>query len=201
MTQKKIPERKDIPENHRWNLTPMFSSEEEWDLLYSEIEKKLPLYETYHGKLGESAQTLAKAIGFSLETGRSIEKLYVYAHLKSDGDKSNQKYLGMYQKAITLYTQAAELASFFTPEIQKIDDSLIKTFLEEDILAEYRFYLAKILRYKPHTHDEKIEQILAMSQDFAQGVSQVFGQLDNVDLKFGDITDETGESMEFSQPF
>ncbi|MGD9158045.1 MAG: oligoendopeptidase F [Desulfobacteraceae bacterium] len=198
MAQKTIPERKNIPEIHRWDLSPMFSSDEEWNSLYSEIEKKLPVYETYRGRLGESGPVLAEALGFILETGRSIEKLYVYTHLRNDEDKSNQQYLGMYQRAITLYTQAAELASFFTPEIQKIDDDRIKTFLEDDNLKEYGFYLEKILRYKPHTHDEKIEQILAMSQDFAQGMSQAFGQLDNVDLKFGNITDETGESIELS---
>ena len=198
MARKTIPERKAIPEKHRWDLSPLFSSSEEWDQLYSEVEKKLPEYETYRGKLGESAQTLSGAIAFSLETGRNIEKLYVYAHLKSDEDKSNQQYLGMYQRAVALYTRAAEQASFFTPEIQMIEDSRIKGFLKEDILAEYRFYLEKILRYKPHTHDEKTEQILAMSQDFAQGVSQVFSQLDNVDLKFGDIIDETGASVELS---
>lgn len=198
MIQKTIPERKDIPENHRWNLSQMFTSDEEWNLFYSEVEKKLPVYETYRGKIGESAETLAEAIKFTLETGRTIEKLYVYAHLKNDEDKSNQEHLGMYQRAIALYTQAAELASFFTPEIQKIDDERISQFFKEDVLSEYRFYLEKILRYKPHTHDEKIEQILAMSQDFAQGVSQTFGQLDNVDLKFGNIIDETGESMELS---
>ncbi len=198
MPQKTIPERKNIPENHRWDLSPMFISDEEWDSLYSEIEKKLPEYETYRGRLGESAKFLSGAIEFSLETGRDIEKLYVYAHLRSDEDKSNQKYLGMYQRAISLYTQAAELASFFTPEIQKIDDDRMKAFLDEESLREYRFYLEKILRYKPHTHDEKIEQILAMSQDFAQGASQVFSQLDNVDLKFGDITDEAGGSIELS---
>ena len=198
MPQKTIPERKNIPENHRWDLSPMFISDEDWDSLYSEIEKKLPEYETYRGRLGESAKFLSGAIEFSLETGRDIEKLYVYAHLRSDEDKSNQKYLGMYQRAISLYTQAAELASFFTPEIQKIDDDRMKAFLDEESLREYRFYLEKILRYKPHTHDEKIEQILAMSQDFAQGASQVFSQLDNVDLKFGDITDETGSSIELS---
>ena len=198
MPPKTIPERKDIPEAHRWDLSPLFDSNEEWDSLYSEVEKKLPLYDKYRGKLGDSAQTLAEAILFSLDTERSIEKLYVYAHLKSDEDKANQPHLGMYQKAITLYTRAAEQASFFTPEIQKIEDDRIKGFLEQDILKEYRFYLEKILRYKPHTHDEKIEQILAMSQDFAQSTSQVFGQLDNVDLKFGQITDETGASVELS---
>ncbi|MFC1494833.1 M3 family metallopeptidase [Thermodesulfobacteriota bacterium] len=198
MTKKSIPGRKDIPEKHRWDLTQLFNSDDEWENLYSEIENLLPGYNQFRGKLGESAQALAEAISFSLDSGRRIEKLYVYAHLKSDEDKSNQKYLGMYQKTITLYTRASELASFYTPEIQGIEDEKMKAYLKDDNLEEYGFYLKKILRYKPHTHDEKIEQILAMSQDFAQGVSQVFSQLDNVDLKFGDITDEKGESIELS---
>jgi oligoendopeptidase F len=198
MTQNAIPERKDIPEKHRWDLSPLFSSNEEWEGLYTEVEKELPAYENFRGRLGEAVKSLAGAIAFSLKTDRNIENLYTYAHLKSDEDKSNQQYLAMYQRAIALYTRASEMASFITPEIQGIDECRIRVFLKEDLLKEYRFYLEKILRYKPHTHDEKIERILAMSQDFALASSQVFGQLDNVDLKFGDIKDETGASMELS---
>ena len=198
MTSKKIPERKEISDAHKWDLSPLFTSDEEWNSLYKEVEEMIPGYGKYKGKLGESAQCLADAIGFSLRTDRNIEKLYVYAHLRSDEDKSNQKYLGMHQRAIALYTRAAETASFFTPEVQNIEDDRMKGFLEEECLKEYSFYLKKLLRYKPHTHDEKIEQILAMSQDFAQGASQAFGQLDNVDLKFGNITDDTGASVELS---
>ncbi len=178
MIQNTIPERKDIPETDRWDLTPLFSSDEAWDTMYSEVEKGLPMYENYRGRLGESAQTLADAITFSLNTDRNIEKLYTYAHLKTDEDKSNQQYLAMYQRAIALYTRASEMASFITPEIQAIDEERMSRFLKEDILKGYRFYLEKILRYKPHTHDEKTERILAMSQDFALASSQVFGQLD-----------------------
>lgn len=198
MAHKSIPERIDVSEKNKWDLTPLFKEDEDWESLYTDTEKEIHGYEKYRGKLGESPEMLAEAIGFSLDTGRKIEKLYVYAHLKSDEDKSNQKYLGMYQKSVSLYTMAAEFASFYTPEIQKIDDNKMNEFLKDGCLKEYKFYLEKILRYKPHTHNEKIEQILAMSRDFAQGVSQTFSQLDNVDLKFGDITDKAGETTELS---
>ncbi len=198
MTQKTIPERKDIPVAHRWDLSPLFCSSTDWDKVYNDIENRLLQYETYRGRLGESGKTLAEAIAFSLDTERAIERLYVYAHLKSDEDKSNQEHLAMYQRAITLYTRASEMSSFFTPEIQAIDESRMKEFLAEEILRKDRFYIEKIIRYKPHTHDEKTERILAMSQDFASATSQIFGQLDNVDLKFGHITDEKGISTELS---
>ena len=41
MAQKTIPERKNIPENHRWGLSPMLSSDEELNSLYSEKEERL----------------------------------------------------------------------------------------------------------------------------------------------------------------
>jgi oligoendopeptidase F len=198
MTRKTVPERNDIPYKHKWNLTVMFDSDESWETLYHRIEKEMDSYEKYRGRLGESVKLLSEAIEFNLTLSRDIEKLYVYSHLKSDEDKSNQHYLGIFQKAVTLYTRAAELASFYTPEIQRIEDEKMKEYMADERLKEYGFYLQKILRYKPHTHDEKIERILAMSQDSAQAASQIFGQLDNVDLMFGTITDETGSEIEIS---
>ncbi len=65
-------------------------------------------------------------------------------------------------------------------------------------LQPYLFFLEQILRMKPHTLEEKIEKILAMSAEIARAPSQIFGQLDNVDLYFGKITDEKGEESELS---
>ena len=198
MTQKKIPKRSDVPESNKWDLTPLFDSDGSWETFFAETENKMSGYQRYKGHLAESAQLLGNAIGFHMSVSRSIEKLYTYAHLKSDEDKSGQYYLGLFQRGLSLYTRAGEISSFITPEIQNIEESVIQQYLSEEVLNEYRFYLKKILRYKPHTHDEKIEQILAMSQDQAQASSQIFSQLDNVDLKFGSIADDSGTSVELS---
>jgi oligoendopeptidase F len=124
--------------------------------------------------------------------------LYTFAHLKSDEDKSNQFYLGLYERALNVHTRSSEMASFMTPEIQSIPEEIILRYLEDEALTEYKFYLEKILRYKPHTRNESEEQILAMSREVANAPSQVFGQLDNVDLKFGTITDDSGKEIELS---
>ena len=139
-----------------------------------------------------------KQLNFILGLTRRIEKLYTYAHLKSDEDKSDQFYLGLHQRALNVYTRASEMASFMTPEIQSIPDEVVNRYLADELLGEYKFYLEKILRYKPHTRNESEEQILAMSRELAGAPSQVFGQLDNVDLKFGTVTDESGNEVELS---
>jgi oligoendopeptidase F len=124
--------------------------------------------------------------------------LYTYAHLKSDQDRSNQFYLGLHERARNVFTRASEMASFMTPEIQSLPDEVVSRYLADDALGEYKFYLEKILRYKPHTRSESEEQILAMSRELAGAPSQVFGQLDNVDLKFGTVSDESGNQIELS---
>jgi len=198
MTRQTIPERKNVPDDHKWNLRPLFGSDKEWEKWVAEVESRIDLYAGYQGRLKDSINVLKEAIDFHLSLMRKIEKIYTYAHLKSDEDKSNQFYLGLYQRATSLHTRAAESASFMTPEIQGIPDDQMNFFLADDSLAEYRFYLEKILRYKPHTRNEATEHILAMSQEMANAPAQVFGQLDNVDLNFGSIEDENGEEVELS---
>ena len=198
MAKKMIPKRDEIPDDHKWDLTPLFETVEAWEKLYHRTENELESYLSFKGRLGHSITVLTEALEFHLSVSRQVEKLYTYAHLKSDEDKSNQFYLGLYQRVINLFTRASELASFITPEIQAIPDETIKEYMADKSLEQYKFYLKKILRCKPHTLTETIEEILAMGQEIAQAPAQVFGQLDNVDLKFGTLVDASGGEMELS---
>ena len=198
MTQQTIPERKDIPDDHKWDLKPLFRKDEDWEKMVAEVESRIDSYAGYKGRLMDSVGVFKEAIDFHLSLTRKIERIYTYAHLKSDEDKSNQFYLGLHQRAESLHTRALESASFMTPEIQSISDDQMNSFLADDSLNEYKFFLEKILRFKPHTRSETVEHILAMSQEMANGPTQVFGQLDNVDLNFGSIEDENGKEIELS---
>ncbi len=198
MSTKMIAERKDVPDENKWVLTPLFETDGAWDQLFSEVEKALERYGDYRGRLKDAVSLFQEAIEFHLGLTRRIERLYTYAHLKSDEDKSNQFYLGLHQRALNVYTRASEMASFMTPEIQSMPDEVVNQYLADESLGEYKFYLEKILRYKPHTRSESEEQILAMSRELAGAPSQVFGQLDNVDLKFGTVADESGNEIELS---
>ena len=198
MAGKMLPQRNETPDAHKWDLTPLFESDKRWETLFVEVERRLSSYQKYKGRLKESVAIFKEAIDFHLGLTRKIEKLYTYAHLKSDEDKSNQLYQGLHQRALNLLTRSSEMASYMTPEIQSIPNEIINQYMHDASLDELRFYLEKILRYKPHTRSEMEEQILAMSREIANGPSQVFGQLDNVDLKFGTLTDDSGNEIELS---
>jgi len=198
MAGKLIPLRNQTPREHKWDLTPLFESDKKWESMFVEVEPQLASYQKYNGRLKDSVLNLKEAIEFHLRLNRQIETLYTYAHLKSDEDKSNQLYQGFHQRALNLLTRSAEMSSFMIPEIQSIPAEIINQFMEDASISEFRFYLEKIQRYKPHTRNEMEEKILAMSREIANAPSQVFGQLDNVDLKFGILTDDSGIETELS---
>jgi oligoendopeptidase F len=198
MPTKEIPNRNDVPEQHRWDLTPLFDSDDGWQGEFAALEEQLAGYDGFRGKLAESAENLKEALDYHLAVTRRLDRLYTYAHLCSDEDKSNQRYLGFYRKAVNLHSRVSELSSFITPEIQAIDDEVMGAFLSHPVLQPVRFYLEKILRYKRHTLGPLEEQILAMSGEMGQTASQIFGQLDNVDLIFGNIIFGDGSEVELS---
>ena len=95
MTQRTIPERKDLPDDHKWDLRPLYPSDEDWEKGVAEVESRIDLYADYKGRLKDSADIFKEAVDFHLSLTREMERIYTYAHLKSDEDKSNQFYLGL----------------------------------------------------------------------------------------------------------
>lgn len=193
-----IPERHEIPETHKWDLTPMFTDNAAWEALFQETEERISGYNAFQGRLATSAAVLREAIDFDLSVNRALERLYTYAHLRNDEDKTNAACDGLFQRAVNLYARVAQASSFFTPEVQAIDEAVMEGFLADSALSEIRFFMEKILRYKPHTRSGEVEELLAMSAEPMGAPSRIFGQLDNADLKFGTLTDEKGLEHELS---
>jgi len=198
MTKKTIPERKDIPDDHKWDLTVLFNSDQDWEKWFAEVESQINSYAGFKGRLTESVNVFKEAIDFHLSLTRKIDRIFTYAQLKSDEDRSNQFYLGLHQRVVGLNTRASESSSFMIPEIQAIADDRMNSYLADESLAVYQFYLEKILRFKPHTRSESVEHVLAMSQEMAHTAIEIFGQLDNVDLNFGSLEDENRKEIELS---
>ena len=197
-TVKKIPYRDEIPDNDKWDVTPLFASMEEWGKLYVEIENSIHEYNNFEGKLHQSFSIFLQAIEFDLSISRSIDRLFTYAHLKGDEDTTNQDAQAILQKAHSLYQRVSEASSFLVPEIQSIPDPIMSNYLSNHKLMPYVFFIEKILRYKEHTLSKEIEEMLAMAHEIAIAPSEFFKKLDNADMRFGTIEDEQGNTIELS---
>ncbi len=184
---KSIPERKDVKNEDKWDLSKLFESEEAWEAGLKEFEKKIPGIAGFKGSLGDSAESLKACLDYMNDAELLDERLGYYAHLRLNEDEgmgSSQERFARYMSAATKF--AAE-SSWQTPEIQSIDSQTMQNFLSDESLSDYRIVLNKILRVKPHVLSESEERLLAMQAEPNQTASKTFSALTNVDMDFGSI--------------
>ena len=143
-----LKKRSDVNIENTWNLDDLFKNLEQWELLFSKLENSISKIEKYKGSLKESAETIFNATKCLLETSREIEKLYVYASLRSDQDISNTENTSLKDRALNLYSRFSQSASFFSPELLKIDSETIDSYLKDGLLEEYKRTLGETLRYR-----------------------------------------------------
>lgn len=189
------PPRSRIPINDTWDLAPLFKSDAAWRRALRELERRTPRFEQFRGRLGSSPKMLRACCDFQTEFEKLAERVGSYAFLKSAEDLTNSAYQGMAARYTRVATRAEEAASYIAPEIRSIPRRRMNDFLRSPVLSEYRFMLEKLLRYRPHILSEKEERVLAMQGEVAGAADRIFSQLNDADLKFGEVADERGRRV------
>ena len=199
MEVKQLPKREELPENLTWDLTKIFSSDQEFDEKYLELSEKLKKSEKYKGTLDQGASQFLDAIEFVLSVYRQTEIIYVYAHLKNDQDTGNTEYQALYARASSLFSKVSEAVSWFEPEILQLSDERIwQYFKEEPKLEVYRHYIQQIVDNRAHVLSADQESLLAGAGEIFEASSETFAVLNNADLVFPTIEGEKGEKVQLS---
>jgi oligoendopeptidase F len=195
-----LPTRSEISRKDKWKTDHIFISDKQWEDSYHRLEKLLSKLDSFHGKLGESAQKLLDCLKLRDQIDELIGKLYLYAGLKNDEDTRNSKYQAYRDKAATLLTRIHEKNSFFQPEIISIPEKKLWSFLNKNPeLKIYRHYLDDLIRIKPHVLPKEQEKILAMSGEISEGPYNIFSMFNNADIKFPPIIDEKKQKIEVTK--
>ncbi|HHX8896522.1 TPA: oligoendopeptidase F [Enterococcus faecium] len=199
MEVKQLPKREELPENLTWDLTKIFSSDQEFDEKYLELSEELKQSKKHKGTLDQGASQFLNAIEFVLRVYRQTEVIYVYAHLKNDQDTGNTDYQALYARASSLFSKVSEAVSWFEPEILQLsDDQIWQYFKEEPKLEVYRHYIQQIVDNRAHVLSAEQESLLAGAGEIFDASSDTFAVLNNADLVFPTIEGENGEIVQLS---
>mgnify|MGYP005645122519 FL=1 len=191
----KNPTRDEVSIESQWDLTGLYASNDLWASDLSALAVEVATYASFAGTLAESARKLKVCLEFDMNFSRRLEKLYTFAHLKNDEDKTNDLYQTNFEKAMMLVHDKSKASSFIRSEIMAIPEDMMDAFLNHEELEFYRFHLEQILRYREHTLSEKEEALLAASGEMGRTMRDAFDMLDNADLQLGTIEDENGETV------
>lgn len=194
--EKTIKLRSEVQKQDTWATEDIFATDALWQEEFEAVSAMVPQYESFKGKLAESADELVKCLVFDDEISMRLERLYCYASLKADQDTAEGFYQEMEQKAMTLYVKSGSASAYISVEILELGEEKVEAYLKEDArLAKYRRVLEVIMRKKDHTLSAEMEGLLADSYQVTDAASNIFRMFNNADIKFPSIRNKDGEEL------
>jgi oligoendopeptidase F len=183
--------RTEVAPEHQWQLDHLFPNLGAWDAEYAQVKELVIDMIPFKGNLQEPGKLRAC---FELEDKISqlAERLYVYANMKHHEDTTEPTYQALSDKTKKLSVEVGEALSFITPEILALPEATIREFIGNAELAPYKHTLEEMLRQQAHVLSAKEEALLAQVGNLSQAPNTIFGMLNNADLKFPNVKDETG---------
>ena len=191
-----LPPRSQVKVEDTWDLSSLCQNDTAWENTFALWEKQIPKYAKFKGKLGRSAKILADCLNFDRDFDRLGERLGNYAYLRCAQDQAASDSQRMRGRYSMVSSKASEAAAWIRPELLSVPAAKLKKLLASPSLKEWKLAIERIVRYRPHTLDAGGEKILAMQGPMSEASNQVFRQLDDADLKWGQIENEKGESVE-----
>lgn len=188
-------ERSTIENKFKWTIDEMYPNEESIEKDIQKVKELIEEVKRYKGILADSEENLFKALNISEETSRILQNLYVYTHMKSHEDTRINKNQGNATKTDMLSTELSMATSYMVPEIIAMDSEKLENYLKTEKLSHYKKYVDDILRLKPHTLNEREEELLAAVADLSGVPENVYDMLSFADLQFPEIEDENGEKV------
>jgi oligoendopeptidase F len=187
-----IPSRADVFPEDTWDLSKLFKNDKECEKVLEEYEKAVEKISAFRGTLGKSAECLGAYLDFSRDLGILEERIGYYADLRQTEDEGNPAARTLSGKFMMAAAKVQAASAWASPEILAIPEKTMADYITQPRLEEYRIYLGKLLRYKPHTRDPGEERILALHAEGEDLAREAFSALTNVDLDFGGIETPRG---------
>lgn len=182
-----IPERKDVPQSDKWDLSQLYKSDADWEKDLAKISKLTEKVCSFKGKLSENSETLLASLKALEELDRTIEQVYQYASLQHSADEGDSAAQEKHGRVMMAVTDSESQISFYTPELMAINDEKLNQWIEQPQFADFKIFVKKSVHMKPYILSEKEERILALQNESSQTAYNTFSLLTNVDLNFGTV--------------
>ena len=177
-------DRVDVPVNRKWALEDILT-EDKIEQLIEDVRSAAASIQSFCGKINKN-----NALEVLLTLSRSnllLEKLYVYANMKWDEDKSDSRYAELASRIDMLSTDLFTKTSFVAPAFSAMKKSDLVEMKKDPKFGYYSMYLDEIIRKKNHLLRDKEEAILAKTGSFSDGFRTIFSVFDNVNVPFGAV--------------
>lgn len=180
---------------YEWSIEDIYVTPEEFEKELLSLQGEIDFSE-YKGKLGEKKYFLDCQKKLE-NVSRRLEKLSVYAMMNHDVDTANSQFDAMVSKTTSLCVKFAEKCAFIEPELLSLDESVLLSYIGDEHLSDYDYYLKGLLKSKSHILSESEESLLANLGDVFSSFKEIFTKIDNADLPLCEL-EHDGEKIELT---
>lgn len=199
MHMNSFKDRNEVKEAEKWNLGDLYETEQEWKKDLQFVEEKVKEIAGFNDNIKDAAGLLAY-LKLSEEIGYIYRKVYAYGMLLLDTDTRNNKAQSLVDQARSVGQKWSSASSFFMPYLLSLEESQLKAYIDaEDGLKYFEKDLLESFSYKKHVLSKGKEEILSELGESLSVPSQVFGMINNADIKFGEVTDDDGNKIELTR--
>ncbi len=191
----RLPTRAEVPTADTWNLASLYPTDAAWEAAFADWEAGVPGYARFRGTLGGGPAAVKAYLDFDTAFERAGDPLGTYAFLKTTEDVAAGAYQAMKARYLGVAAMAAEASSGFRPELLALPAETLAGYLAAPELAGYKVALERLVRYQPHTLSEGEERLLALQSESARTAHDVFDQLLDADLTFGEVEVAPGKRV------
>ena len=192
----KIKQRNEIDSKYKWSLDLVYPTRESLEKDIKEVKEKTKELKKLEGHILDSDNNLLKALDLYMMISRINSKLYVYANMKFHEDTRVNEYQVLTVEIDNLLSKINEELAFINPELLSSSYDLVKEYIKKNKnLERYSFYLEDLYRTKEHVLPKEQEELLAKFEDVLSSSSDIFDMINNTDITFGKIKDESGKSV------
>lgn len=196
----KTRKREEVKKEDTWALEDLYASEQLFEEDCSRLAGMIEEFPKYKGRLKEGSGVLLEMLEDYSGMNKLFEKVYVYANQRLHQDMGNAASQKSAASTEVLMDKMNAAESYMVPEILGLPEELLTEYCrEERRLEKYRRFLDEIFRQKPHTLDERSEEILAKAGELAKASSNVFTMFNNADITFRPVTDGKGKEEPLTQ--
>lgn len=188
----KYNNRNEVPEEFKWDLTPFFKNNEEFEDSYKKTKELALELKDYVG-CTKDANRLYEFLKKQIKCIALWEDLYVYAYLINDQELGISESMERKNRTEQLNTILTTNTSFFAPELLKLaKDEYDALFKSNSKLEEFRADLDSTYREKEHVLSENEEIIVSQLTDAMNHFDDMSSTLLNKEHDYGKIKLEDG---------
>ncbi|MFW5913876.1 MAG: oligoendopeptidase F [Bacillota bacterium] len=179
----------------KWNLKHLYENLDAWNKDLKRVKEIIKTLPEFEGRLGDF-EAFKEYYELQREVSVKLNKLYQYAHLKSDLNKKDVENSARVQTMSGVVSEYQQATAFESPEILNLGEEKVNAFLEKDeALKDFKFPLKKLFHQSQHILDAERESLLANFSELRRQGSNLHGALAVADNSAQEVTLSDGSTV------